>query len=697
MMKLFIHDKCMEQLFALPKPVQKKVLEFQRKFRENSKSSAINFEAISTFKDQQLRTARIDDKYRAIVKAPETGDNYYLLWVDNHDEAMDWAKNKVFYWNDNTDSAQIFTAPETNIVNQKVHDSIKAPHLFDGFSDEQLLHIGVPSQTLILVRSLKDLNELGDSEKYIPNDAFENLFYITEGLNIELLIAEINEGKSIAEEIEAKANSINNKRNFVEVDDDLMSEIINGDLSKWQIYLHPSQRKLVEPDFKGSVRVTGGAGTGKTVVALHRLKKLTSILIDSDDRKVLFTTFTNALTQNLSLLADKLSIDKTKIIITNIDTLLRDLAKEYNLVDKNVRILDFYNSKSSYDLWDDFLEQNLTEFDTLFLTTEYQNVILFNDIKNLEDYLKVSRIGRGKPISRKIKMEVWELVEKYNHKKKEESYVDRAELFNLVTNHLKSATERPFKNVITDEVQDLSNIELRFLRALVEEKANDLFLVGDPYQKIYTRKINFTAAGISIRGNRSKQLKINYRTSEEIKRLAVTAVKGINYDDFDGETEKLNGYLSLFHGEQPTYEVYKTKSDEINAIINHIAELKEKGFKLNDIALAFRTKEALKEVKTALHKNKIPFTDNAAVGNDNTGIILSTFHGIKGLEFKAVMLCDVNNRTVPLMIQKMDTMEQQEKEDYLNREKSLLYVAMTRAISVLKITGTGIKSELINI
>jgi mRNA-degrading endonuclease RelE of RelBE toxin-antitoxin system len=696
-MKLFIHDKCMEQLFALPKPVQKKVLEFQRKFRENSKSSAINFEAISTFKDQQLRTARIDDKYRAIVKAPETGDNYYLLWVDNHDEAMDWAKNKVFYWNDNTDSAQIFTAPETNIVTQKVSDSIKTPHLFDGFSDEQLLHIGVPSQTLILVRSLKDLNELGDSEKYIPNDAFENLFYITEGLNIELLIAEINEGKSIAEEIEAKANSINNKRNFVEVDDDLMSEIINGDLSKWQIYLHPSQRKLVEPDFKGSVRVTGGAGTGKTVVALHRLKKLTSILIDSDDRKVLFTTFTNALTQNLTLLADKLSIDKTKIVITNIDTLVRDLAKEYNLVDKNVRILDFYNSKSSYDLWDDFLEQNLTEFDTLFLTTEYQNVILFNDIKNMEDYLKVSRIGRGKPISRKIKMEVWELVEKYNHKKKEESYVDRAELFNLVTNHLRSATERPFKNVITDEVQDLSNIELRFLRALVEEKANDLFLVGDPYQKIYTRKINFTAAGISIRGNRSKQLKINYRTSEEIKRLAVTAVKGINYDDFDGETEKLNGYLSLFHGEQPTYEVYKTKSDEINAIINHIGELKEKGFKLNDIALAFRTKEALKEVKTALHKSKIPFTDNAAVGNSNSGIILSTFHGLKGLEFKAVMLCDVNNRTVPLMIQKMDTMEQQEKEDYLNSEKSLLYVAMTRAISVLKIAGTGIKSELINI
>lgn len=696
-MKLFIHDKCMEQLFELPKSTQKKVLEFQRKFRENSKSSAINFEAIATFKDQQLRTARIDDKYRAIVKAPVTGDNYYLLWVDNHDEAMDWAKNKVFHWNDNTDTAQIFTAPEAKIANTATEEISKAPHLFDDYTEEQLLHIGVPSQTVSLVRSLKDLNELGESEKYIPTDAFENLFYLTEGLNIELLIAEINEGKSKATELEAKVNSINNKRSFVEVDDDLMSEIINGDLSKWQIYLHPSQRKLVEPDFKGSVRVTGGAGTGKTVVALHRLKKLTSILLDGDDRKIVFTTFTNALTQNLTVLADKLNIDKSKIVITNIDTLVRDLAKEYNLVDKNVRILDFYNSKSSYELWDDFLEQNLTEFDTFFLTAEYQSVILFNDIQNLEEYLKVSRIGRGKPISRKVKMEIWELVEKYNSKKKEENYIDRAELFNLVTNHLKSLPLRPFKNVIADEVQDLSNVELRFLRALVEEKVNDLFLVGDPYQKIYARKINFTAAGISIRGNRSKQLKINYRTSEEIKRLAVTAVQGIKYDDFDGETEKLNGYLSLFHGEQPTYEVFKTKSDELNAIINHISELKEKGFKMNDIALAFRTKEALKEVKTALHKSKIPFTDNATVGISNSGVILSTFHGLKGLEFKAVMLCDVNNRTVPLMIHKMDTMEQQEKEDYLNSEKSLLYVAITRAISVLKITGTGIKSELVKL
>ena len=233
---------------------------------------------------------------------------------------------------------------------------------------------------------------------------------------------------------------------------------------------------------------------------------------------------------------------------------------------------------------------------------------------------------------------------------------------------------------------------------MVEEKENDLFLVGDPIQKIYARKINFTSAGINVRGTRSKQLRINYRTSEEIKRLALSAIKGINYDDFDGEAERLNGYLSLFHGEAPTYEVFKTKSEEIGAIIKCINELKENGFKYQDIAIGCRMKDSLKEIKTSLHKAKIPYHDNTTSLSDNpSGVILSTFHGLKGLEFKAVLLCDVNNRTSPLYIHKMDEMEQLEKEEYLNSERSLIYVAITRAISVLKIFGTGVKSSLINL
>ncbi len=696
-MKFFIHEKCIEQLFDLPKAIQKKVLEFQKKFRENSKSEAIHLEPISTFRDPYLRTARIDLKYRAIVKVPETGDSYHLLWVDNHDEAMDWAKNKIFQWNENTQTAQIFTAPEVKMMNEVAESNIKNG-LFSGYSDERLLAIGVPEQLMSLVKSIKTLDELEEFEKYLPVDAFENLFYISDGANIELLIAEINEGKSKSADTNDQFNSINNKRSFVEVDDELLGEIINGELSKWQIFLHPSQRKLVEANFKGSVKVTGGAGTGKTVVALHRLKHLSDVTSSDDNRKILFTTFTNALTVNLSLLASKLSINNNKVLITNIDTLVRDLAKEYGLIDKLIRVLDVFNSKRSVEIWDEVLEQHLSEFDTNYLCSEYQNVILYNNVKSLEEYYRTSRIGRGKPVTRKQKIDFWKLVEAYEEKKKQDGYIDRAELFNIVASHLNNHQPKLFKHVIADEVQDLSNVELRFLRSLVEEKENDLFLVGDPYQKIYSRKINFAKAGIHVRGTRSKQLRINYRTSEEIKKLAITAVKGIKYDDFDGETEKLNGYLSLFHGDVPTYDIFKTKSEEIDAIVKEITSLKERGFEYKDIAIGCRTKDSIKEIKTNLHKLKIPYHDNTSSPTANpNGVMLSTLHGLKGLEFKAVLLADVNNRTSPLQFSKMDELQPLELEEYLNSERSLIYVAATRAINILKIYGTGVKSNLISL
>jgi hypothetical protein len=696
-MKLFINDKCLERLFEMPKAIAKKVLEFQKKFRENSRSSAINLEPISTFKDKNLRTARIDQKYRAIIRVPETGDNYYLLWVDNHDEAMDWAKNKIFEWNESTQTAQIFTSPDA-IEKVETKGEQSSERLFAQYSNEDLMKIGVPESFIDIIKNLKDLNDLEKIEKDLPEDAFENLFYLSEGINIDKLIVEINEGKSQSDNFEEQFSSINNRRFFVEIEDEVLEELLNGDLGKWQIFLHPSQRKLVESNFNGPVKITGGAGTGKTVVALHRLKHLTMPQNMFDERKVLLTTYTNALSANLVTLAKKLHADETKYLISNIDSIAREFAMSKNLMDRTVRVLDVTNSKKSTELWEEFLENNLAEFDSSFLDSEYQNVILYNNIKDVDTYLKTSRIGRGKPITRKQKMDIWKLVETYNEFKRENGVIDRAELFNLVTDYFNRENIRPFKNVISDEIQDFSNVELRFLRSLVEEKENDLFLVGDPYQKIYAKKINFSAAGISIRGHRSKQLRINYRTSEEIKRLALSTVKGLSYDNFDGEDEKLNGYLSLFHGEKPSYHIFRTKSEEIDFIVEQIKSLKVQGLNYSDIAIGFRTKDALKEVKTALHKLKIPYSDNTgSAANDTSGIVLSTLHGMKGLEFKAVFLADINNRTCPLHFSNINEMEEQEKEDYFNREKSLMYVAMTRAINVLKISGVGVKSEMIGL
>ncbi len=696
MTKLFIHDKFMEQLLELPKQIQKKVLEFQKKFRANSKSAAIHLEPISNFKDSSLRTARIDDKYRAIIGVPETGTEYYLLWVDNHDEAMDWARNKLFNWNENTHTAQIFTAVNQEEI-AEYQTSAEETSLFGQFSEDNLLAIGVPQQSLKLVQSLKNLDELDDVEKYLPSEAYERLFYLVDGLNIEILLAEIKEGKSSSENHEEQVMSSNNRRFFVEIDDDLIREMLDGELSKWQIFLHPSQRNLVEGGYTGPVKVTGGAGTGKTVVALHRAKFLSN-LATSDTRKIAFVTYTNALTTNLNALAQRISIEPRKVLITNIDSLVKELALGYNLIAPSDRVLDFPNTKSSMELWEEVLELNLSEYDSDFLNAEYQNVILYHNVNSLEEYLRTSRIGRALPVTRKARMEIWRLVEAYLEAKKKGLFVDRYEVFNRVSTYLQSIEVKPFRHVIADELQDLSNVELRFLRALTEIGPNDLFLVGDNYQKIYDKKLNFTAAGISVRGKRSRQLRINYRTSEEIKRLAISAVKGLKYDDFDGEEERLNGYLSLFHGNPPKYELFKTKPEEIEAILAYIGEARSETISLDDIAIACRTKDAIKEIKTALHQRGIPYVDISAPGlSGNEGVRLSTFHSLKGLEFKVVILADVNNRTAPYRFGKFDALENVEKEHYIQRERSLLYVAMSRAIRELYITGTGRESELITI
>ncbi len=696
-MKLFLYDKCYDAILDLPKAVQKNVLTFQRKFRDDSKSAAIHLEPIHNFKDPSLRTARIDAKYRAVIKVPETGDNYYLLWVDNHDEAMDWAKNKVFSWNENTQAMQIFSAPDALVLEtQELNFDKKYTPLsiFNDFTDEQLSKLGVPDVLIPSVRKVTDLDGLGDIETYLPVDAFENLFYLADGADYINLIRDISSGTVESKNLEEQTRSANNRRNFIELtDDDTFNEMLSGSLHKWQLFLHPSQRKLVESDFNGSVKVSGGAGTGKTVAALHRLKYLAQ---NTTEQPILFTTYTRALTANLEKLIETMGVKHDKYQLSNIDALAKKLALDNDLINKDTRILDFPNSKTSEDLWNEVLEQRLSEFDWRFLNTEYQDIILYNSIQTKEIYFKQSRIGRGRPLSRKQRMDVWQTMEHYIKAKKEQNLVDRSELFNRLASFYNNATIQPFSHIIADEIQDLSNVELRFLRSLTPEQPNDLFLVGDPLQSIYARKINFSSIGIHIRGTRSKRLRINYRTTEEIKKLAVSVIKDIPFDNFDGEEEAKNGYLSLFHGDKPEYQIFKTKEEETDYLVETIRQAQQGGIDLSEIVLASRTKEGCKEVKTALHYCKIPFCEISTTNLEKQGVRITTFHNLKGLEFKVVILCDTNNRSCPFLPYGYNNWSEEEQKNHIKSERSLLYVAITRAIHKVVISGTGIKAELLS-
>lgn len=687
-MKLYLGDKCWDKLFELPKNVQLRVRDFQRKFKENPFSPAINLEKIASFEDDSLRTARIDDTYRAIIGVA-SGDTYCLLYIDHHDEAMRWAQHKRFAWNSYTNSFQVTSITMEEVVEprgQKRDDTV-----FAKYTDEQLLRIGVPEHQLPLVRSIKDMDDLEKAESSLSGDVFEYLFYLMDdGTDINNIITEVEAGKE-----QDGDSTINNKRNFIEItDDEELERVIAEGTEKWQIFLHPSQRLLVEKSYAGSLKVTGGGGTGKTVAAIHRLKKLTE---KGSMKSVLYTTFTRTLIKNISSRVRSMGIKSENCVIETIDKLALDMAKSYGLIPQTATVLDYGpSSRTSEEIWDGIVTDNLSQFDTRFLKREYLDVIVYNNNKTIDDYYRQSRTGRTQPVNRKQRTEIWNLVEQYVARKKESQLYDRNEIFNLIANHLNENGIHPFKHVIADEIQDFSNPELRFLRALVEEGPDDLFLVGDPYQRIYNnRKIAFSQVGINVRGKRSKRLRVNYRTTEEIKRAATNVVNGCAFDDFDGSPESLAGYVSLMHGDRPEYKIYDNRNEEIAAIIDFIRMCRENGIEYKDIVVASYIKDSIKPVQDALHRNNIPYKNlmNEGTGNDN-GVNLSSFHNMKGLEFKVVILSDVNKKTFPYLPYGFEGLDEIEKKNHLMNQKALMYVAITRAMQKVLITGSGIKADL---
>ena len=695
-MRLFLSETCFEPLFALPKKIQTKVVNFQKKFRECTTANGMHLEPIAQFNDDSMRTARIDDNYRAVIGIID--NNAYLLFVGTHEAAYNWGIRKKLVWNNHTQACQIVTMQLTTetIVNTSSYEPQES-FPFTNIPEEKMLKIGVPQELIAQVMQIKSLDDLDPLEEFLPSDAYENIFNLLDGEDIDNIIAEIVEGQAKADEDQLLSN--NNKRRFVELtDDEDLQRILDNDMDKWQLFLHPSQQKLVDADYKGTMKVSGGAGTGKTVAALHRLKHL----CENPDAKVLFTTYTRTLKENLDELIKKMDICRSRCTLNNIDQVLIETARQYK-VKEGYKVLDYSGDEESLKLWREVLETEVTEFDEKFLYDEYIDVIVYFGNTDAKSYMMQQRVGRTKALSRKQRLEIWKLVEKYVALKQERKVVDRLELFNETTRYLNDNNVRPYTNVIADEFQDFSNPELKFLRALVAEGCNDLFLTGDPMQRIYSgRKINFGAAGINVRGVRSKRLKINYRTTEPIKKVAVGVIKGQAYDDMDGGTESIKGYVSLIHdGEKPEYRIVGNASEEVCQIVEWLEECKQNNIALKDICVAAPSMGLMKEFQTRLHTDGIPYKvlKGTTRQGSQDGLSLCTLHSLKGLEFKVVILMDINERNMPSKetdAYPFTGMDALDKKEYLSAKRSLLYVAITRARQLVFIVGFGEATGLLN-
>ncbi len=679
---------------ALPRPTQGKVTEFVNKFRNNPKSPGINYEKIHEAADKNMRSVRIDDTYRGIVVRQEGSGVYLLLWVDHHDKAYDWAKRKKCEVNPTTGNVQVFDIQAAKTTSQKTD----SPNLFTHVTDNDLLALGVPGDQICIIRGLSSLEDFHASKSSIPEDAYEALEWIANGFTPQEVLGLFStEQEEVIEENDF-ATALQNprsQRSFVIVEgEEELRRIMAEPLEKWRVFLHPTQRKIVQKEYSGPARVLGGAGTGKTVVAMHRAKWLAGQLRGRE--KILFTTFTANLAADIKDNLRKICTteEQKRIEVINLDAwvahFIRELGYSYSIAYDDILT----------EVWEQaiILSGEDIEYGAEFFSEEWLKVICAQEAYSLELYLQASRLGRGTRLDRKKRMKIWRVFEVYQSLMKEKQLRDvETAMYECRKILEKSADNTHYVSIIVDEGQDLSMNAFRLLRALAgPEHPNDIFIVGDAHQRIYKNKAVMSKCGINIRG-RSSYLTINYRTTEEIRKYAFGLLKGIPFDDLDDEYDDGKTCQSLTHGDVPGIEVFNSAAEEMDFLIAQIKHLIESGVEPKNICIVARTHRLLDDYIAQLTRAGIRTYEIKRSKLDDRsfdGVRLATMHRVKGLEFLHVFVVAVNNRILPLASAIPHTDPVAETEA-MTAERCLLYVSLTRAQKSACITSYGSPSEFL--
>jgi len=677
----------------LPRKIQGKVTDFINKFRNNPTAPGINYEKINAAMDDKICSVRIDDTYRGIVARQEETGVYLLLWVDHHDEAYDWAARKKCVVNKLTGNIQIF-----DVIADTAEEGDGEPNLFAMVGNDSLIELGVPKELVPFIKSFCNTAEFYQAKPSLPTDAYEVLEYLANGFSLdevkELYQKEATSDAS-ADDLAKALQSDGGKTSFVVLEgEDELRRIMAEPLEKWRIFLHPTQRQLVGKDLSGSYRVLGGAGTGKTVVAMHRAKYLASKL--SGKERILFTTFTANLAADIKDNLRKIcSVEELRRIeVVNLDAwvgqFLRQHGYTYTIVYDN----------TTDAVWDEAIARSGedTGFNREFYSDEWAKVVAAQENFTQEQYLKASRIGRGTRLDRKKRMQVWNVFEEYIALMKERQIRDMdTAMYECRLILEKNLQDVPYAAIIVDEGQDFSSNAYRLLRALAgEEHRNDIFIVGDAHQRIYKKKAVLSKCGIFVRG-RSSRLRINYRTTEETRKYAFAFLKDIPFDNLDDEYEDEERCQSLTHGDYPEIQTFKSAAEEYAFVTSEVKRLAEDGIDPKDICLVARTHSLLDDYIRAFRDSGIRAYEIKRTKLDDRnfeGVRVATMHRVKGLEFQYVFIVAANNRVIPLA-NAIDETDEVSKQANLISEKCLLYVALTRAQKAAYITSYGTPSEFL--
>ena len=687
-MEFRIADTFQKSLDKLTNQEQKVVKAKAFDIQLNISGNSNQFHRLDRAKDSNFWSVRVNSDIRII--AHKSGKSVMLTYVDHHDDAYKWAANRVIRKHPRTGAAQIIEIKEAT---NPVSTSDNAPHttendkLFIELDSDLLALIGVPEEFVAQVQACDEAMFFELTEK-LPAEASEKLIeYAAGGISKEDLAQAQIFIQDTNKDDELGLDHPDAARRFALVTDEAaLHAALDFPWHKWTVFLHPDQKRFTELSYKGSARVSGSAGTGKTIVALHRAVYLHK---QNPEKNILLCTFTktlaSALKQKLEVLLAKDEAALEKISVMHLEGVafahLKRNGRQPNIASKT-QLLNFLRRSAQ--------SVQITNYENGFLLSEWENVIDDWGIETLEDYTNLSRVGRKSKLGTNQRKDLWRIFDETKQLLKSRNLTTWSHIFRELS--LTNDPSAQYDHVIIDEAQDISSAELSFLARHYGDKPNGLFFAGDIGQRIFRAPFSWSSLGVDVRG-KSNILKVNYRTSQQIRAKAdLLLPKEIK--DGDNQSEDRSGTVSVFSGELPKISLSDDEAGEAKIVSDWIKEQVDQGIAPTEIGVFVRTEHQYKRALNAIkNSGNTGVVLNYKLDGDDSSINYGTMHLAKGLEFRsvAVMACDEN--VLPLHERVKLFTEDADIEEVERTERQLLYVACTRARESLLVTGVGVGSK----
>ena len=571
-------------------------------------------------------------------------------------------------------------------------DTTEIEPLFSAVTDQNLLKVGIPQQYLNLVRNVRTETELISLEKVLPEDAMQSLYALYKGESIEAILKLTYSDSDPVEDNDFEAALLNpiTKSQFASIEDEeAFHALLEYPAAQWRVFLHPSQRRMIERHYGGPARIIGGAGTGKTVVIVHRAKYLTQFC--GPEEKVLVTSYNKSLVADIrARLATICTQDELeKIEVIHVDGKTKELAKSL------LRYVISYGDTIN-DLWDYALKQTglQSKYKRDFVEDEWIYLVQAKKVETKEEYIKIDRRGRSKGLDRSLaREEVWSIFEAYMQRARSLRIIDSDWAQNLIANEcLKNVSICSYHSVLVDECQDLRAPAFRMLRAMAgKQHQDDIFFSGDSRQRIYKGTTSLSQCGISI-NNRSNTLKINYRTTAEIYESAMKIQQGYQYDDLDGKSVDQDLCTCIFHGEAPVVRNFLNENEEWNAIVNDIKRRIRNGISSQDICILVTTNQKARECTMKLKREGLESLQLSKEQNDDLGlpgIRTATMYRVKGMEYACVYIPFLRSEYLPANWELRKCEDDAAEQELIKNRANLLSVAMTRAKRYVWLSYSG--------